>query len=84
MWTDAEANRIRSLEEASWRPSIDDVLTPNVIAAICAGEPTDARVPLLGEEWNGMSHETRSMLAQRLNDAILLGLHVEEITTRTS
>ena len=80
VWTDAEARRIRELEEASWKPSIEEVLTPNVIAAICAGEPTDVKVPQLGEQWDGMSVETRRIYAQRLNNAILLGLHVEEMT----
>ena len=80
IWTDAEADRIRSLEEATWKPSIEEVLTPNAIAAILAGEPTDVQVPGFDEEWEGMSVETRRLYAQRLDDALLLGLHVEEIT----
>ena len=79
VWTDEEAARIRSLEEATWRPSIDEVLTPNVIQQIINGEDVDVPIPGYEEEWDGMSRETRRLLAQRLDDALLLGLHVEEV-----
>ena len=79
VWTDEEAARIRSLEEATWRPSIDEVLTPNVIQQIINGEDVDVQVPGYEEEWDGMSRETRRLLAKRLDDALLLGLHVEEV-----
>lgn len=60
-------------------PSIVDVLTPQTIAKIVAGEATTASVPLGPAEWTGLSHEEQHRLRSRLEDALLLGIPTEEL-----
>ena len=53
-----------------------------MIQQIINGEDVDLQVPTCGEEWDGMSRETRRRLEKQLDDALLLGQHVEEVGVR--
>ena len=81
--SDREVNRRRAALQASMPPSIEEVLTPQVIADITAGTyDGSAQVPLSAGEWNGISPEEREARTKMLEDCLLLAIDPEDMTAQ--
>ena len=81
VFSDEEVRTIREGFARDYiRPSFEEVFTPNVMRQILNGEPTAVSLPAYPEEWDGMSVETQRAMWSRLDDALLLGCHFEEVT----
>jgi len=66
------------------RPSFYEVFTPEMMQRVLHDQPTPVPFPSYPEEWDGMSAETQRAMWMRLDDALLLGCHFEEVTTTGS
>ena len=72
----------RSLPE-SMPPSIDEVMTPELMRALVDGTlPPDQQfaVPLDPQEWNGVHPEVRAAKTKLLEDSLILGIEMAEMT----
>ena len=63
------------------RPSFCEVFTPEMMQRVLHDQSTPVPFPSDPEEWDGMSAETQRAMWSRLDDALLLGCHYEEVTT---
>ena len=82
VFSDEEVQAIRDgFAQDYIRPSFSEVFTPEMMQRVLHGQPTPAPFPSYPEEWDGMSAETQRAMWSRLDDALLLGCHFEEVTT---
>ena len=77
--SDEEVNRRRDNIRESLRPSIEDYLTQEEINRIQCGGSTNVEILLHPEEWDGIGRQHRDALLQANEDALLLGIHFEEM-----
>ena len=82
VFSDEEVQTIRDGFARDYiRPTFSEVFTPEMMQRVLHGQPTPVPFPSYPEEWDGMSAETQRAMWSRLDDALLLGCHFEEVTT---
>ena len=82
VYSDAEVNERRNRLQEAMPPSIDEVLTDEMIYGISTGTLTpeqQAEVPIDPTDWHGVSKEERERRMQVLEDSLLLGIDYEEM-----
>ena len=85
VFSDEEVQTIRDGFARDYiRPSFEEVFSPEMMQRVLNDQPTPVPFPSGPEEWNGMSAATQRAMWSRLDDALLLGCHFEEVTTTGS
>ncbi|CAL1144412.1 unnamed protein product, partial [Cladocopium goreaui] len=78
--SDKEVNRRRAELQASMPPSINEVLTPQVMNEIVEGNHTGTvQVPIDPSNWDGVEPQERDERTQLLEDCLLLAIQPEEM-----
>ena len=78
--SDKEVNRRRAELQASMPPSINEVLTPQVMNEIVEGNHAGTvQVPIDPSNWDGVEPQERDERTQLLEDCLLLAIQPEEM-----
>jgi len=78
--SDREVNQRRAALQAEMPPSINEVLTAEVMHEIAEGTYRGSfRLPIDASDWDGVGPEERALRVQALEDSLLLALHPEEM-----
>ena len=83
VFSDAEVNQRRTSLQESMPPSIEEVMTPELVQALVDGTLSPDRhfpVPLDAQEWNGVHPEVRAAKTKLLEDSLILGIEMDEMT----
>ena len=83
VFSDEQVNQRRNALQEAMPPSIDEVLTDEVINDLLAGNLPDGhnvQVPLDASEWRGVRSDERAERTRILEDSLILGIEVEEMT----
>ena len=83
VYSDAEVNQRRTALQESMPPSIEEVMTPELITAMMAGtlDPEQhIQVPLDASDWNGVRPDERAERTRILENSLILGINLEEMS----
>ena len=84
MWIrDNKVNERREDFVQSLRPSIEDCLIQEQIEKIINRNMDAPSVPMYPDEWDGVGRAQRDAMLSVLENALLLGLHYEEMNAAT-
>jgi len=82
VYSDAEVNQRRTALEESMPPSVDEVMTPELITALMQGTlapEQHMQVPLDASDCNGVHPDERAERSRILENSLILGIEMEEM-----